>query len=156
MNCPDIREKLQLFLEDLLAEEEYKAFCVHIDNCNRCKVYVRSIGSLSNQLWKLGQIEAPSDLLSTIQFKLTHAQENGRMAKTRITKKQVILSITLLILTIALILGAGYFKKRRQKPPSESESKALINELKGIAVKLGVSAGDDNSEKETGNDTTGN
>jgi len=77
MICDDIRQKLQPFLDDLLAEEEHKAFCGHIDDCNTCHVYVRSVGAMPNQLWRLGQVKVPQDLISTVQYALAHPKEKA-------------------------------------------------------------------------------
>jgi len=173
MNCADIRKKLQPFLEDLLAEEEYRAFCDHIDTCGKCKAYVRSVGSLSNQLWKMGQLTVPEDLVSTIQYKLVHPEAIGQSPKTKITKKQIIAGIVLIILTIVLVFGISSFKRRRHslnrndnpivrtevirtiEPPNESEAKALLEKLETIATKLGVSTKDNTTESETGKENSG-
>ncbi|MFC1509972.1 zf-HC2 domain-containing protein, partial [Candidatus Omnitrophota bacterium] len=71
ITCDDIKKKLKPFQQDLLAENEYKAFAAHVDECPKCKQYIGSIDFLSNQLWKLGDVKVPSDLSSTILFKLT-------------------------------------------------------------------------------------
>jgi predicted anti-sigma-YlaC factor YlaD len=173
MNCDDIKQKLKPFLEDLLAEKEYKAFCRHLDDCGKCKVYVRSVGSLSNQLWKLGQLNVPEDLISTIQYKLIHPKEKDQPAKTKITKKQIVVGIALIILTIVLVLEISYFKKRRnslnrdhtpivrievihiQEPPNTNETQSLLNKLEAIATKLGVLGKDNTTEGETGKENSG-
>ena len=173
MNCDYVKQNLQPFLEDLLAEEDYKAFCDHIDACSKCKAYVRSIGSLTNQLWRLGQLEAPQDLISTIQYKLVHPVEKNQPVKTKITKKQVVVGIALMILTIALVSGISYFKKRRNslniddapivrteiirtpEPPRESEAKALLNQMEAIATKLGILTKDNTTEREAGKESPG-
>lgn len=171
MNCADIGKKLKPFLEDLLADEDHKAFCVHIDMCSKCRAYVRSVGSLTNQLWRLGQVEVPEDLISTVQYKLVHQEEKNQPSKTKITKKQIISGIILIIFTIVLVLGISYFKKRRnsstrdgapfvrteiirtQEPPSESEAKVLLEKLETIAAKLGATAKDNTTATEAGQES---
>ncbi len=150
MNCDNIKQNLQTFFEDLLAEEEYKAFCAHIEICDKCKVYVRSIGSLSNQLWKLGQIEVPQDLISSVQYKLVHPEEKEQPAKAKITKKQIVAGIALIISIIVLVLGTSYFKKQRAKPPKESKAKALLNQPDAITTKIGAATEDNIIEREIG------
>jgi hypothetical protein len=155
MNCDDIRQRLKPFLEDLLAEEEYKAFCRHLDACGKCKVYVRSVGSLSNQLWKLGQIEAPEDLISTIQYKILHTEEKAQPAKIKKSGKRIVAVTILILLTVAMLWGIAYFKKFiipqkvsvtpiitkqiiiEEKPPGDHEAEMLLKELKGIKEALG-------------------
>ena len=82
--CGDIRKKLKAFLDDLLAEDERQAFVAHLDGCGECKDYVRKIGSVSNQLWELGGVNAPSDLSSTILFRLKQAEQEIRSAESRV------------------------------------------------------------------------
>jgi len=70
VTCDDIGKKLKDFVGDLLAESDYQAFVDHLDDCPKCTSYVRGMGSFSNQLWELGDIEVPSDLDSTILFSI--------------------------------------------------------------------------------------
>lgn len=155
MNCDDIRQKLKPFLEELLAEEEYREFCEHLNACKKCLAYVRSIGSLSNQLWKLGQVEVPQDLSSTIQYKLAHPEEKAQPVKTKITKKQIVAGIIVIISIIVLMLGINYFKARQDslneddapivrteiirtiELPNDSETKALLNQPETTAPEPG-------------------
>jgi hypothetical protein len=171
MDCADIRKKLQLFLEDLLVEEEYKAFCGHIDTCGKCSEYVRSIGALSNQLWKLGKVRVPEDLSSTIMYKLTHPDEKWQPPKFAISKKHIIASSILILLAGALFFGISYFKRqwdslnrsdtptvrteviRIQEPPNDSEARALLEKLETIATKLGVSTKDNTTRTEAGKES---
>ena len=166
MNCDDIKQRLQPFLEDLLVEKEYRAFCGHIETCNKCKVYIRSIGSLSNQIWKLGQIEAPQDLISTIQHKLVYPQERGQPFRIKITQKQAVVGITLIAVAIVVVSGSIYFKKdrnpfqrndalivrtemiRTSAPPGGSEARAQLNQPETIAVAPVVSTGNHITESE--------
>lgn len=160
MTCHDIKKRLQPFLDDLLAEEEYKAFRDHITTCDKCEEYVRSIGSLSNQLWKLGKVRVPEDLTSTAIYKLTHPEQKTRASKFVISKKQIIAGSILILSAAALFLGISYFKGKRtlqdtddaptikieviyeSKPPTDSEAKALLKQLEAIAEKVGVTEKD--------------
>ena len=95
MNCSDIQQLNKRFLQDLLTDEEYQTFLSHLETCPKCKDYVRSTGSLSTQLWELGDIKVPEDLLSTIVFKLSHAQEKSARSrpKTKVPKKMILCNI---------------------------------------------------------------
>ncbi|MFH1875425.1 MAG: zf-HC2 domain-containing protein [Candidatus Omnitrophota bacterium] len=160
MSCDDIKKKLQPFLDDLLAEDEYKAFSAHIDNCGKCSEHVRSIGALSNQLWKLGKVRVPEDLGSTIMYKLTHPKEKTQPSKFVISKKHIVIGSILVLLAITAFFGINYFRNqqhphdrenipiirteivRTQKPPSDSEAQSLLKQLEIIAAKLGISGKD--------------
>ncbi len=74
MLCEEIRRLLKPFLEDLLSEEEYRAFVQHLDTCPACGDYARSFGCISNDLWKLGSLTVPSDFVPTVLYKLEHGQ----------------------------------------------------------------------------------
>ena len=157
MDCSDIKNKLQPFLEDLLAEEEYRAFCGHLDTCGKCKGYVRSIGSFSNQLWKLGQIEVPEDLASTIRYKIMHPEENQPPAKVKKTGKRLAVGTVLILLAVVLLGGVAYFIKRghssgktdtptvktevfrTMEPLPDDEAEVLFRQLETMATRLGVS-----------------
>lgn len=166
VTCSDIRKKLKAFLDDLLAEDEYRALVAHLDHCKECKDYVRKIGAISNQLWELGDIKAPSDLGSTILFRLKQAEEEIRKPKFVISKK---LSIEILVVTLAvplIFLGVYHLKSRKQpretdetptievyverKPAiSDREAESLLGKLKDIAARLGLSE----KERTVGNGT---
>lgn len=167
MTCSDIRKKLKAFLDDLLAEDEYQAFVAHVDHCKECNDYVRKIGSISNQLWELGDIKAPSDLASTILFRLKQAEQEIRKPKFVISKKLGI-GILVVALTVPLIFLGVYHLKSRKRPQdvgetptievhvgrkpaiSRREAESLLGELKGIAARLGVSKKEKAVESDTG------
>jgi hypothetical protein len=163
MSCDDIKKRLQPFLDDLLAEDEFKAFRDHINVCGKCEKYVRSIGSLSNQLWKLGKVRVPEDLGSTIMYKLAHPEEKAQPSKFVISKKHIVIGSILILL--ALFFGIIYFKKFKvsqkiaetpiitrqiiidQKPPTKPEAEMLLEELQGIKEALGPSEKEESVEK---------
>ncbi|MFH1867461.1 MAG: zf-HC2 domain-containing protein [Candidatus Omnitrophota bacterium] len=154
--CGDIRKKLKAFLDDLLAEDERQAFVAHLDGCGECKDYVRKIGSVSNQLWELGGVNAPSDLSSTILFRLKQAEQEIRKPRFVISKK---LGIGILVVTLAIpliFLLASRLKSRKQPQEADrtpvvevyverksavndSEAESLFGKLKDAAAQLGVS-----------------
>ena len=105
ITCEDIKKKLKPFQQDLLVEREYKGFVTHLGNCSKCKEYMGSIDFLSNQLWKLGDVEVPSDLSSTIFFKLTQTDEEVEKPKGVITKKSAIIGVVVILLGAAVFFG---------------------------------------------------
>lgn len=157
MSCDDIKKKLKAFLDDLLAEDEYKVFGGHINICSKCREYVRSIGSLSNQLWKLGKVKVPQDFSSTILYKLAHPEEKTQQSKFVISKEHIIVGMILILLATLLFFGFNYFKKKMHSADadnapilrteiiqetgqvSNNEARSLIIQLKDIARKLGIS-----------------
>jgi hypothetical protein len=106
MECSQIHKQLQSFLGDLLSEEEYRLFLEHLDGCTRCKPYVRSIGDLSNQVWKLGNVTVPADFRATVFFKLNHpavpaAQENP--SPPRSVQKLYVLGGLVAVMVLAVL-----------------------------------------------------
>ena len=110
MICSDINNRLKSFLEDLLTEKEYQAFLAHLDSCAKCKKYVRAVGSVSNQLWKLGDVKVPADFSSTALFKLKQAKQEIRIPKFVITKKWIVGAIVLILIVSAFFFGIRYFE----------------------------------------------
>jgi len=163
ITCSEVKDKLRPFLEDMLAEEEYRAFVVHIESCPKCRDYVRSISALSNQLWKLGDIEVPSDFVSTVIFNLKHLKPAVPPA-AKPARLAAVITVSILIALI-LFLGIAYFKKFKvsqkvsetplitkqiiteQKPPSDQEAAMLLEELKEIKEASGSSPKEESAEK---------
>lgn len=149
INCADIKEKLKSFLEDLLSDEEYQAFAVHLDECPKCREYVSAIGSLSNQLWELGNVKVPADLSSTIIFKLNSSDKPSRTSDRR---RNIIIAFALIAMAISaaayLVIanlvkkeGLSLLKTKEQpvsepKPVTENITLAAAKEEKGSQVKL--------------------
>ncbi|MBU1853127.1 MAG: zf-HC2 domain-containing protein [Candidatus Omnitrophica bacterium] len=156
MTCDDIKKKLKRFLEDLLVDEEYQAFLKHLEDCPRCKTYVTSVDSFSNQVWKLAEVKVPSDLSSTILFKLTQPEEKDQKPKLSMSKKVAIGALVVILASSAFFFGNKYLKNRnrsqevddspivtmqqvrKEKSPEDREAERLLRELEGIATRLGV------------------
>ncbi|MFH1189365.1 MAG: zf-HC2 domain-containing protein [Candidatus Omnitrophota bacterium] len=151
--CEEIRKRLKPFLEDLLAEDEYQAYITHLDTCSKCKEHVGRFGSLSNQLWELGDIKVPADFLSTVRFNMSEpAPEESQTPAEKKRNNLFAVIVILALISAGAAAGMMYFKKdkppvmvtrtiqeKKALSPSDSESKALLNELQSIAVSLGAS-----------------
>ena len=165
VTCNEVKDKLKPFLEDMLVEEEYQAFVAHLESCPKCKDYVRSIGALSNQLWKLGDIKVPTDFVSTVIFNLKHPKQEVPPATKPALSKKLAAGIIISIILLALFLGSIYFKKFKvsqkiaetpiitrqiiidQGPPTKREAEMLLEELQGIKEALGPSEKEESVEK---------
>ena len=122
--CDDlIKEKLRPFLDDLLTEDEYRAFNDHIKICDKCNTYVRSIGSLSNQLWKLGKVRVPSDLSSTILHKIDHPEQRSQPSVPAALKKYIAAGLIFILLAATIFLGIKHFKNQQK-----------VNETDGVPI----------------------
>ena len=129
MTCSDIKGKLQSFLEDLLSEDEYQAFVAHVDSCAECKKYVSAVGSLSNQLWDLGNVKVPADLISTILFKLKEAEKEPPKSKEAVSQRRFIAVIVTLFAAALLFFITNYCiklnrNKMKDKKIVSAEAKA--------------------------------
>ncbi len=67
--CATLIKKIKLFQDDLLMDAEYQAAIRHINGCAQCKTYVAALGSLSNELWKMGEVDVPSDFKNLVLVK---------------------------------------------------------------------------------------
>lgn len=114
MDCIEVNKRLQPFLEDLLSEEEYQAFLAHLESCSKCKEYVSAVGSVSNQLWKLGDVKVPSDFSSTVIFKLKQPEQKAQTPKLVVSKKWIVGAIISILTVLAFFFTANYFKFRIQ------------------------------------------
>lgn len=70
MNCPDVHQRLQPFLEDLLQESEYQAIHTHLAKCRTCHEHVAALGSMTYAVKELGEVSVPPDLSETTLFAL--------------------------------------------------------------------------------------
>jgi len=134
-DCDNIKRNIKSFTEDMLKEDEFKAFLHHLETCTECKSYVRSVDSFSNQLWRLGDVKVPSDFGSTVLFKLTQPDETPDEDQAPATsKKWFIGAIAFLLVAMTVSAGViGYFKLRQ---PSQEEFQiiAVVDETAGESL----------------------
>ncbi|MFC1576921.1 hypothetical protein ACFL42_01235 [Candidatus Omnitrophota bacterium] len=124
MTCDDIRKNIKNFQEDLLAEEEYQAFISHYEQCASCGKYVGAIGSITNDLSKLGSVKVPPDFCSTVLFKLKQPEERkGKGLSVR--NKMIIGALILILAAAAAFFGIKYFKAR-EHPQDTNEAAAAV------------------------------
>jgi hypothetical protein len=154
MTCLDIKKKIKPFIDDLLAEDEYQDFISHLDVCGECRAYASTLGSISNQLWKLGNVDVPPDFASAVFFKLRQLEQQAPQPKTAMTKRQIAIVFAVVIIAVAVFMGAWYLKKRSlssasTKMPqdvkgavSDKEAEDLIIELQVIADSIGATKKD--------------
>lgn len=114
VNCGDIKARLRPFLDDVLTENEHSAFCDHINSCEKCGTYVHSVGSFSNQAWKLGKVKVPDDLSSTIIYGLTHPASENQPSMLTVPRWQIAGLAILALLATASLIGVSYFKNQRK------------------------------------------
>lgn len=134
-DCDNIKKNIKSFTEDMLKDEDYKAFLHHLETCSECKNYVRSVDSFSNQLWRLGEIKVPSDFESTILFQLTQPEEkfDEREGEEPATaKKWIIGAVAFILVGITISAGLIAYLKMRQ-PDQEEMSAASVSEVSEVA-----------------------
>ena len=151
MTCDDVRKRIKKFLEDLLEEDEYQDFIKHVNGCAACGDYTTALGSISNQLWKLGDVSVPSDFESTVLFKVRQLAQAPQAPKVYIRKKHVIAAVILILIGAAGFAAVSYFKKaghvpspaetpqvstgatNEESPPDTYKKKSYVEEVKIIA-----------------------
>jgi len=119
-DCDSIKSNIKSFTEDMLTEDEYKAFLHHLETCSECKNYVRSVDSFSNQLWRLGDVKVPSDFGSTVLFKLTQPDEEPDEDQAPATSKKWLIGAVAFIF-VAMTISAGLISYFKLRQPSEEE-----------------------------------
>lgn len=130
MTCTNIQEELKQFLDDRLIEKDYRAFLFHLESCSKCKEYVRSIDSLSNQLWKLGDVDVPSDLSSNIIFKLRQSEQDVPQSSPVLPKKIVFGVIILIIGFFMFFWGIKFLKTLKFSPTVDNAEIVQIYSVK--------------------------
>ena len=155
ITCSDIKDNVKQLLDDRLVEKEYHAFFRHLESCLKCKEYVRAIGSLSNQIWKLSEVEVPADLSSSIIFKLKQSGDNNEAQPSSELSTKVILGAIIMIAGLFVFFGTGIFLKtpepssgadnagiveprsiKEQEPVSDEEAEYLFSQLRAMAQSL--------------------
>ncbi len=154
MTCNETKTKVKPFLDDLLAEDEYQLFVSHINECAKCKGYINAIGSLSNQLWALGDVTVPADLCQTAIYKFKERSTETSVERT-INFRNLALGLMIVALTaLALFFGINYYRIKNRHPeetgrpvvaatvetiegePDDGKSNQLLKELENIASSL--------------------
>jgi len=157
MVCSDIDEHLKNYLSDLLSDADYQAFVEHLDSCSQCGSRVRMMGSFTNQLWELGDIEIPSDLDSTVLFQYDEAKKKPRKPKTAKKPKKMVIAAVILVVGIGVAFGAKKFlipdelnverveddavvvqatAFKKKTPVPDPEAERLYKQLKDMAESL--------------------
>ena len=139
-DCDNIKKNIKSFTEDMLKDEDYKAFLHHLETCSECKNYVRSVDSFSNQLWRLGEIKVPSDFESTVLFKLTQPEEKPDEEEGSATSKKWIIGAVAFIITGIIISGGLIAYLKLRQPSQEEINVAQVLETPGEVA--GESLGD--------------
>lgn len=135
--CGDIRASVRPFLDDLLSEEEYRAFCRHLETCGACRDYVSSIGSLANQVYELGQsVEAPPDLVSTVLFRLTAPP---RQVPWKMTAAVIVAAVALAVLILSV--SSGFIGKKRVVSKRAAQPAERAEQPETVEVMMGESFG---------------
>ncbi|MCK5451163.1 MAG: zf-HC2 domain-containing protein [Candidatus Omnitrophica bacterium] len=110
MTCDNIRSNIKPFLEDMLSENEFKEFTSHLESCSSCTKYVNSLDSISNQVRKLGDIEVPGDLCSSIIFKFHHPDKPAQAHRSTFKQKVIFGLIVLFFVPIIHFFIVSSFK----------------------------------------------
>jgi len=125
MTCGDVRERLKPFLEDLLKDDERRAFFEHLEPCSSCRQYVKAVDSFSNQLWQLGEVHVPSDLGDTILFELKQAEQ--KLSETFVIDLKRTLVWVGISLCVALALwGVGQSRVSLRDQNKQSQPVVIV------------------------------
>lgn len=68
MECDAVQPRMRTFLDDLLDEKDHCEMRMHLENCEPCRKYASSVGTLSYRLYELGQAPLPPDMVSAILY----------------------------------------------------------------------------------------
>lgn len=159
MDCRDVTQRLQPYLDDLLQEDDYQAIRVHLDGCVKCRDHVRAIGSLTSAVNTLGELEVPQDLGAAILFRLKQRSKIVESPKASRPRRPVIVGTVLVVLVGGTIIlgvvstrGRGGSPQpvaqpvvtaqwiRTSTPPSDAEAQHLLASLQAIADGLEAKA----------------
>jgi len=81
MNCGDIREKMSLYIDDLLNEDEKADFKGHLSECKACNEEYEFITEQIKQLQKMPEVEFPKGFKEELYVKLLSEQRTKSRKK---------------------------------------------------------------------------
>ena len=132
MTCEDLKKNLEPFLDDLLTETEYEEFISHLEGCDKCRQYVRAIGSLSNRLWELGDVKVPADFVSTVLFKLKQPQQEPQRPGFAIRIRLAVSIAIIMIIASGLLFSGVWHLKSKSRPKNPDEKPVVITTLEEV------------------------
>lgn len=119
MTCIEVNQRLGPFLEDSLTEEEYQAIWEHVKGCETCKQATESVSTLANQIHKLSTVNMPSDLESTILFRVKHPSS----VQPEIPQPKKTGNKALVVMIAILTISAGVFVWKYAQNKAEAKKR---------------------------------
>lgn len=100
MKCQDVDRVLNLYIDDMLEENDKKDVASHINSCERCRRELTELETTINLLGELPEKELPSDFQDRLRSKL-----QAEVANTRPNKRRVYMTRGAIALAAAAVVA---------------------------------------------------
>ncbi len=109
MICKECRQKISLYLDNELTEEEKTRFENHISECEDCRNELEKIKSLVKELNSIPMEELPEGYCKKLHMKLKDARPEEKKTKRRfgIRKMSAIAAALIIVLMVPFALNSG-------------------------------------------------
>ena len=122
MSCEGVQPKIRQFLDDLLDEREYQQIHSHISECVACQNYASSVGTLSYQLYELGQVSLPPDMVSTVLYEFKKQVPTSGQERTEVrvdspglrTAVFVLCAVAAAVFLAVALVGVRHYQKEKK------------------------------------------
>ncbi len=125
MNCKDIVQKIDAFLDQELLGEERKAFEEHLSQCETCRILLQKTQKLLRGVKTFSRVHAPAGFAQAVQKRLKGEEK----VKNIFLSRRLILPIQLAAL---LIVGFFVFHEMLPRHPIP-KGPVIVKELIGTA-----------------------
>ncbi|MCB4791644.1 MAG: protease complex subunit PrcB family protein [Elusimicrobia bacterium] len=126
MNCENIQDLLQLYIDNKLDAETKMKIAEHIKQCKECSQFLNEFNDTIETLGKLKEVKLPADYYSKLSLKLADVRKEPINKQNRLFKPTIYIPA---LCVFTLIICLGYFVNSSKKNVPESKV-----ELKGKLV----------------------
>jgi chaperonin cofactor prefoldin len=122
MICKECRQKISLYLDNELTDEEKTRFENHISECEDCRNEFEKIKSLVKELNSIPMEELPEGYCKKLHMKLKDARPEEKKTKRRfgIRKMSAIAAALIIVLVVPLALNSGKLRMQTNEMTMDS------------------------------------
>ncbi|SHJ01466.1 Putative zinc-finger [Dethiosulfatibacter aminovorans DSM 17477] len=122
MICKECRQKISLYLDNELTEEEKTEFENHISECEDCRNELEKIKRIVNELNSIPMEELPEGYCKKLHMKLKEVQPAEKKAKRRfgIRRMSAIAAALIVVLMVPFALNSGRLGMQKSEMAMDS------------------------------------
>lgn len=157
MSCPRLQERLTLYAEDLLDENERRQVEEHLDQCDICNTTLEEILATRELLRKAAPRSLPVELVEQTAERIRQARSGGRRSRRPATVRPLgsripsalrhpayVAVVAAAMLLAAFLWGLGIFD-RSARMPMEAEAERDVDfylQEHALSAEQGMLTGD--------------